>query len=119
MDGLLLAALIVLIILYVLMGTRALAGVYQVLPFESYYDEAAIAEYKQKVMLMFAKYGRGQPIDITNMDAELASSMFKDFLIAFNEFQAKTNGKPVGMADVQSVFPIDFMNEYNATIAAP
>lgn len=119
MDGYLLSALLMLIVLYVLVFMRGMVDGYTVLPFEGYYDEAAIAEYKQKVMLMFAKYGKGRPIDIGKMDAELLTSMFKDFLIIFNEFQAKMNGKPVGQADVQSVFPLDFLNEYNATIAAP
>ncbi len=114
MDGYLLSAVLALIILYFLVGMR---GGYTVLPFESFYNEAAIAEYKQKVMLMFAKYGQGKPIDIGKMDGELVTEMFKDFLIIFNEFQAKTNGKPVGQADVQSVFPLDFLNEYNGTMA--
>ena len=110
MDGYLLSALVILIVLYVLVFMRGPEG---------FANEAAIAEYKQKVMLMFAKYGKGKPIDIGKLDAELLTSMFKDFLITFNEFQAKTNGKPVGQADVQSVFPLDFLNEYNATMAAP
>jgi hypothetical protein len=115
MDGYLLSAFILLVVLYVLVWMRGMAPG----PFEVYYDEAAVAEYKQKVMLMFAKYGAGKPIDIGKLDAELLTAMFKDFLIIFNEFQAKSNGKPVGMADVQSVFPLDFLNEYNGTMAAP
>ena len=115
MDGYLLSAFIFLVVLYILVWMRGLAAG----PAELYYDEAAIAEYKQKVMLMFAKYGMGKPIDIGKMDGELVTAMFKDFLITFNEFQAKTNGKPVGQADVQSVFPIDFLNEYNGTMATP
>lgn len=111
MDGYLLSAFIMLIILYVLVWMRGMD--------EPFYDEAAVAEYKQKVMLMFAKYGAGKPIDIGKMDGELVTDMFKDFLITFNEFQAKTNGKPVGQADVQSVFPLDFLNEYNGTMATP
>ena len=119
MDGYLLSALLMLIVLYVLVSMRGMVDGYTVLPFEGYYDEAAVAEYKQKVMLMFAKYGRGQVIDIEKMDATTLAAMFKDFMINFNEFQAKTNGKPVSQADIQSVFPIDFLNEYNATIATP
>ena len=111
MDGYLLSALIALVIFYVLVWMRGMA--------EPFAGEAAVAEYKQKVMLMFAKYGMGKPIDIGKMDGELVTAMFKDFLIIFNEFQAKTNGKPVGQADVQSVFPLDFLNEYNATMATP
>jgi hypothetical protein len=115
MDGYILSALIALVILYVLVWMRGAAPG----SFETFYDEAAVAEYKQKVMLMFAKYGMGKPIDIGKMDGELVTAMFKDFLIIFNEFQAKTNGKPVGQADVQSVFPLDFLNEYNATMVMP
>lgn len=115
MDGYLLSALIFLFVLYALVWMRGMAPG----PVELYYDEAAIAEYKQKVMLMFAKYGAGKPIDIGKLDGELVTAMFKDFLIIFNEFQAKTNGKPVGQADVQSVFPLDFLNEYNGTMAIP
>jgi len=111
MDGYLLSAFIFLVVLYVLVWMRGMA--------EPFAGEAAVAEYKQKVMLMFAKYGRGKPIDIGKMDGELVTAMFKDFLIIFNEFQAKTNGKPVGQADVQSVFPLDFLNEYNATMVMP
>jgi len=70
------------------------------------------------VMLIFAKYGQGKPINIGQLDSELVTAMFKDFLIIFNEFQARSNGKPVGMADVQSVFPLDFLNEYNGTMAS-
>ena len=117
MDGYLLSAFIGLVVLYILVWMRGMVDAFTMLPFESYYDEAAVAEYKQKVMLMFAKYGAGKPIDIGNMDGELVSAMFKDFLIIFNEFQAKTNGKPVGQADVQAVFPLDFLNEYNGTMA--
>ena len=114
MDGYLLSAFIFLVVLYVLVWMRGMAPG----SVELYYDEAAVAEYKQKVMLMFAKYGAGKPIDIGNMDGELVTAMFKDFLIIFNEFQARSNGKPVGMADVQSVFPLDFLNEYNGTMAS-
>ena len=114
MDGYLLSAFIFLVVLYVLVWMRGMAPG----PFEVYYDEAAVAEYKQKVMLMFAKYGQGKPIDIGQLDSELVTAMFKDFLIIFNEFQARSNGKPVGMADVQSVFPLDFLNEYNGTMAS-
>ena len=113
------SAVIALCVMYALVGMRGMVDAYTVLPFEGYYNEAAVAEYKQKVMLMFAKYGQGKPIDIGKLDGELVTSMFKDFLIIFNEFQAKTNGKPVGQADVQSVFPLDFLNEYNATVATP
>lgn len=115
MDGYLLSAFMFLVVLYVLVWMRGVTPS----TLELYYDEAAVAEYKQKVMLMFAKYGMGKPIDIGKMDGELVTTMFKDFLIIFNEFQAKTNGKPVGQADVQSVFPLDFLNEYNATMATP
>lgn len=115
MDGYLLSAFIFLVVLYVLVWMRGMAPG----SVELYYDEAAVAEYKQKVMLMFAKYGAGKPIDIGNMDGELVTAMFKDFLIIFNEFQARSNGKPVGQADVQSVFPLDFLNEYNGTMARP
>jgi hypothetical protein len=117
MDGYLLSAFIGLVILYALVWMRGMVDVYQMLPIEGFYDEAAVAEYKQKVMLMFAKYGKGLPIAIDKMDGDLVTEMFKDFLIIFNEFQAKTNGKPVGQADVQSVFPLDFLNEYNANMA--
>ena len=117
MDGHLLSAFIILFVLYTLVFMRGMTDGYTYMPIEGYYDEAAIAEYKQKVMLMFAKYGKGQPIDIGKMDGELVGEMFKDFLITFNEFQARSNGKPVGQADVQSVFPLDFLNEYNANMA--
>ena len=109
MEGDLISALIMLVVMYILVWMRGMNEPYAEV-------DAAVAEYKQKVMLMFAKYGRGNPIDIAKLDPDLLNEMFKDFLITFNEFQAKSGGKPVTQADVQSIFPIDFLNEYNAEI---
>lgn len=109
MDAYLLSAFLILFVLYSLVWMRGMN--------EEFSDDAAIADYKSKVLLMFAKYGKGQPIDLGTMDGELVSDMFKDFLILFNEFQGKVNGKPVGQADVQSIFPLDFLNEYNASVS--
>jgi hypothetical protein len=108
MDGYIISALILLFVLYSLVFMRGMSETY---------TDADVAEYKQKVMLMLAKAGKGAPIDIAAMSPEDLNSMFKDFLMIFNELQAKINGKPVTMADVQTTFPIDFLNEYNASIS--
>lgn len=110
MYRLLVPALIALFVMYALMWMGQIEG------FED--QKVAVAEYKQKVMMMFAKYGKGQPIDIAKLDEKTLTEMFKDFLITFNEYQAKINGRPITQADVQKTFPIDFLNEYNASIAA-
>lgn len=110
MDGFVISALVALIVLYIIMWMQGAR-------YEMYEVDAAVTDYKQKVMMIFAKYGKGQPIDISKLDEDTLGNIFKDFLIVFNEYQAKTNGKPVTMADVQKTFPIDFLNEYNATIS--
>jgi hypothetical protein len=107
MDGPIVAALLILFIMYGLIFMRGM---------EEGYSEADVTEYKVRVMLMLAKTGQGKPLDITKMSADKLNAFFKDFLIIFNEFQAKTNGKPVTMAEVQATFPIDFLNEYNLNI---
>jgi len=109
MDGFFVSAIVALFVLYILVWMRGASEMYE--------GEAAVAEYKQKVMMVFAKYGKGQAIDIAKLDEKTLGDLFKDFLIVFNEYQAKVNGKPVTMADVQKTFPIDFLNEYNATIS--
>jgi hypothetical protein len=98
----------------------ALAGLYIVIWLrgtDGFADnDSAIAEYKQKMMLMFAKYGRGAPIDIAKMNSDTLTDMFKDFLITFNEYQATVGGKPITRDDVQKNFPIEYLNEYNSTM---
>lgn len=85
---------------------------------EGYEDKgAAVADYKQKMMMLFAKYGRGAPIDIAKMNTDSVTEMFKDFLIIFNEYQAGTGGKPITRADVQQNFPLEYLNEYNKTMS--
>jgi hypothetical protein len=109
MDGPIVSALLILFIMYGLIFMRGME--------EGYSEaEAAVTEYKVRVMLMLAKTGQGKPLDITKMSADKLNAFFKDFLMIFNEFQAKTNGKPVTMAEVQATFPIDFLNEYNLNI---
>ena len=110
MDGFLLSALVALFVLYIIVWMRGDSEMFEG-------DAAAVTDYKQKVMMIFAKYGKGQPIDISKLDEDTLGNIFKDFLIVFNEYQAKVNGKAVSMADVQKTFPIDFLNEYNATIS--
>ena len=96
-----------MIVLYVLVFMRGM---------NEGYAEKDVCDYRVRVMLMLAKTGKGQPLDITKMDPEQLNSFFKDFLVVFNEFQAKTGGRPITMDAVQTTFPIDFLNEYNATI---
>jgi hypothetical protein len=107
MDGYVISGLIILIVLYVLVFMRGM---------NEGYAEKDVADYRVRVMLMLAKTGQGKPVDITKMGPEQLNEFFKDFLVVFNEFQAKTGGKPVTMDAVQTTFPIDFLNEYNATI---
>ena len=109
MNGPLVSALVALAVLYGLVWMRGPEG------FEA--KDTAVAEYKQKMMLLFAKYGRGAPIDIAKMNADTVTELFKDFLITFNEYQAKTGGKPATSADVQQNFPLEYLNEYNKTMA--
>jgi hypothetical protein len=107
MDGYLLSALLMLFMFYALVFMRGM---------EEAYSEQDITDYKVRVMLMLARAGKGKPVDITKMEANQLNEFFKDFLVVFNEFQAKTNGKPITMDAVQATFPIDYLNEYNATI---
>jgi hypothetical protein len=107
MDGYVISGLILLIVLYVLIFMRGM---------NEGYAEKDVADYRVRVMLMLAKTGQGKPVDITKMGPEQLNEFFKDFLVVFNEFQAKTGGKPVTMDAVQTTFPIDYLNEYNATI---
>lgn len=107
MDGYVISALLIILVLYALVYMRGM---------DEAYTEKDITDYKVRVMLMLAKTGQGKPIDITKMEPEQLNEFFKDFLVVFNEFQAKTNGKPITMDAVQATFPIDFLNEYNATI---
>jgi hypothetical protein len=107
MDGYVISGLILLIVLYVLVFMRGM---------NEGYAEKDVADYRVRVMLMLAKTGQGKPVDITKMGPEQLNEFFKDFLVVFNEFQAKTGGKPVTMDAVQTTFPIDYLNEYNATI---
>ena len=107
MNAPLMSAVGALVALYVLVWFRGT---------DAYADDSAIAEYKQKMMLMFAKYGRGAPIDIAKMNTDTVTEMFKDFLITFNEYQAKVGGKPITRDDVQKNFPIEYLNEYNKTM---
>jgi hypothetical protein len=107
MDGYVISGLILLIVLYVLIFMRGM---------NEGYAEKDVADYRVRVMLMLAKTGQGKPVDITKMGPEQLNEFFKDFLVVFNEFQAKTGGKPITMDAVQTTFPIDYLNEYNATI---
>jgi len=107
MDGYVISGLFLLIVLYVLVFMRGM---------NEGYAEKDVADYRVRVMLMLAKTGQGKPVDITKMEPDQLNEFFKDFLVVFNEFQAKTGGKPITMDSVQSTFPIDFLNEYNATI---
>jgi hypothetical protein len=107
MDGYVISGLIILIVLYVLVFMRGM---------NEGYAEKDVADYRVRVMLMLAKTGQGKPVDITKMGPEQLNEFFKDFLVVFNEFQAKTGGKPITMDAVQTTFPIDYLNEYNATI---
>lgn len=109
MDGSLVSAFVILLTLYAIIWMRSS-------PYEEMYVEDATDTYKNKIMLMFAKYGQGKPVDITTLDADTLSNMFKDFLILFNDYQYKIGGKASSMDEVQKVFPIDFINEYNANI---
>lgn len=107
MDGYVISGLILLIVLYVLVFMRGM---------NEGYAEKDVCDYRVRVMLMLAKTGQGKPVDITKMEPDQLNEFFKDFLVVFNEFQAKTGGKPITMDAVQTTFPIDFLNEYNATI---
>jgi len=107
MDGYVISALLLLLMFYALVFMRGM---------NEAYSEQDITDYKVRVMLMLAKTGKGQPVDITKMEPNQLNEFFKDFLVVFNEFQAKTGGKPITMDSVQATFPIDFLNEYNATI---
>lgn len=107
MDGYVISALIILFTFYALVYMRGM---------EEGYSEKDITDYKVRVMLMLAKTGKGKPVDITKMEPNALNEFFKDFLVVFNEFQAKTNGKPITMDAVQSTFPIDYLNEYNSII---
>lgn len=107
MDGYIISALLLLLVFYALVYMRGM---------NEAYSEKDITDYKVRVMLMLAKTGEGKPVDITKMEPEKLNQFFKDFLVVFNEFQAKTGGVPITMDAVQATFPIDFLNEYNATI---
>jgi len=107
MDGYVISALLMLFMFYALVYMRGM---------NEAYSEKDITDYKVRVMLMLAKTGKGKPVDITKMGANKLNEFFKDFLVVFNEFQAKTGGVPITMDAVQATFPIDFLNEYNATI---
>lgn len=107
MDGPLISALLIFIALLALVFMRGM---------EEPYSEQDVCNYKMRVMLMLAKMGKGKPVDITKLDSGDLNNLFKDFLVIFNEFQAKTNGKPITMEQVQATFPIDYLNEYNANI---
>lgn len=107
MDGYVISALLMLLILYGLVYMRGM---------DEGYAEKDVCDYRVRVMLMLAKTAKGKPIDITKMSPEQLNEFFKDFLVVFNEYQAKTGGKPITMDAVQATFPIDFLNEYNATI---
>lgn len=109
MDGFIVSALVALFVLYIILWMQGDSEMFE--------GDAAVTDYKQKVMMIFAKYGKGQAIDIAKLDEDTLGNIFKDFLIVFNEYQSKVNGKAVSMADVQKTFPIDFLNEYNATIS--
>lgn len=107
MDGYLISALIILFVLLALVYMRGM---------NEGYAEKDVTDYKVRFVLMLAKMSKGQPVDITKLSPDELNMLFKDFLIIFNEFQAKTNGKPITMEAVQATFPIDFLNEYNAMI---
>lgn len=109
MDGYLISALLLLFVFYALVYMRGMND-------PEPYSEKDICDYKTRVMLMLAKTGAGKPVDITTLDPEALNTLFKDFLVVFNEFQAKTNGKPITMDAVQATFPIDYLNEYNTNI---
>lgn len=107
MDGPLISALLIFIVLMVLVYMRGM---------DEPYSEQDVCNYKMRVMLMLAKIGKGKPVDITKLDSGDLNNLFKDFLVIFNEFQAKTGGKPIAMDAVQATFPIDYLNEYNANV---
>lgn len=107
MDGYVISALLLLFMFYALVFMRGM---------NEAYSEKDITDYKVRVMLMLAKIGKGKPVDLRKMSENDLNEFFKEFLVVFNEFQAKTGGKPVTMDAVQATFPIDYLNEYNSTI---